>query len=150
MLPVFVFLFRASSDQNSRCAIGQTMRILIIVRSRKITKSSRMFTGSLDPSIKPPTSSRKSTWVMEITATMNFVISAAPGPEMMMAGVNISVNPTTIVDTAAFVFDGDHEDHDPDDRRDEKARHQFCSVFIHVTFLGFFMRGDYIIFGEYN
>ena len=51
--------------------------------------------------ISPPTSSKKSTWVTETTATMNRVIGTALVPAMITDGVNISVKPTTMVEAAA-------------------------------------------------
>ena len=63
--------------QNIRCAMGHTMSSEIMVLSRKITKSSRRLMGSLELKISPPTSSRKSTCVMEITATIKHVMGCA-------------------------------------------------------------------------
>ena len=51
--------------------------------------------------MSPPTSSRKRTWVTEITATMNRVWAETPAAAMSTEGVNISVKPTIMVVEAA-------------------------------------------------
>ena len=78
------------------------MNRLMMVRSRKMRNSSRTLMGSLEPRMRPPTSSRNSTCVTEMTATMNRVISMLLVPAMMTDGVNMSANPTISVAEAAL------------------------------------------------
>ena len=81
--------------------MGQTISRLMMVRSRKMTNSSQMLRGSLEPRIRPPTSERYRTCVTDTTATMNLAISLVHSA-IRTAGVSMSVKPTIIVEATAF------------------------------------------------
>ena len=72
--------------------IGRVTKVLwikIIIKSFKLT-------GILEPSNKPPTSDMYISWVTDVAAIINLVISLSI-EEAKTDGINISANPTTNV-----------------------------------------------------